>query len=135
MIPEAYGKLIGTLVQRTKEGGVNWQPTSSDNCFAVHFKGGFSLSILSELDPDGEQNDFKISIYNKAGKAIDEFTISDSGKEKRLVEDLYESGRRKALKIDFAIETITNELAGEKTVGIDAAERFPKKAKTEAELK
>lgn len=128
MIPEAYGKLIGTLVQRTKEGMVNWQPTSADNCFAVHFKGGFSISVSSEYDPDGEQYDYKIGVYNKAGKSIDEFCVTDSGKDKRLVEDLYENGRRKALRIDLAIETISNELSAEKAIGIDAAQRFPKKA-------
>ncbi len=116
MIPAIYNTLITTLSQRSKDGSVNWRTTQSTNSFAVHFKGGFSFAITSDYDPEGEQTEYKITIHNKDGAAIDEFMVTDSGKDKRLIEELYDTGRRKALKIDLAVETITNELANEKSV-------------------
>lgn len=131
MIPDIYNKLINALSQRSKEGNVNWRATSSANSFAVHFKGGFSFSITADYDQEAEQNEYKIAIHNKDGAAIDQFSVADSGKDKRIIEDLYETGRRKALKIDLAIETITNELSNGKPVGLDGTDAKRKKTARE----
>ena len=110
MVPEIYSKIIGKLVSKTKRGEVNWKKTSAGDKFLVSFK-EFSLLIGTYFDEQKGTDYVNFQLIDVAGKSIDTFLVSESDEDwGDLVFELYNSARRKALRIDEAIEVIGKEL-------------------------
>ena len=118
MIKNEYYELIEKLVDKTNSGDVNWKSTADNQRFLVYFK-DFSLSVDGGITPD--DNDYvRITLWNDLGKQIDSFLLMENEKHWKLVNDLFQGARRKALKIDEALHLILDELNTTGVIGIDA---------------
>lgn len=109
MVPNIYSKIIQRLAQKTEKGEVNWETTSSPNKFLVNFK-NFSMAVDTFWSQDGEEG-VSFELLDPNGKRIDYFSVPDSDAEWwPLANELYAGARRKALRIDEAVKTISEEL-------------------------
>jgi len=118
MINETYNHLVSKLVEKTRENKVNWQPTVNSDAFAVYFQ-NFSLAISTEYDREADNSSVVVVLRNQEGKEIDQFAVSSGEANFEELIELYSSARRKALKIDEAVQILLKELTGDKPIGLD----------------
>jgi hypothetical protein len=106
-VPEIYSKILRKLSDKAKKGEVDWKSTSGEGVFLVNFK-DFSLSV--GLIYDNEEFIY-FQLRDNRGKDIDFFKVSENDpKWGDLAFELYNGARRKALKVDEAVEIIGKEL-------------------------
>lgn len=117
MISNEYIDLVEKLLERTRDGEVNWKGTVKSNEYMIYFK-NFSLSISTSFDNFTNQNNVVISLRNDSGDEIDNFWIDEEDAHYKLVSELHAGARRKALQIDEALSTIMTELESTETVGL-----------------
>ena len=115
-IPDSYSTLMTRIIQRTKEGEVNWQNTANENTIAVYFT-GFALMISEGHDTFHDESFVRVALVNENGDEIDAFVSSDEDGDYRKMSQLYASGRRKAKRIDVALNTMLEELDHSDEVG------------------
>ena len=110
-IPSNYVKLLEHLAVRTAEGKVNWRNTAKKNTFAVYLK-EFALTVSEFYNehPEGEGFMVTVTLLNAGGDEIDSFNLMDSDVDYAMVSSLHSSARRKALRIDEALNTMLHEL-------------------------
>ncbi|MDD5421977.1 MAG: hypothetical protein PHT32_00940 [Candidatus Omnitrophica bacterium] len=116
MIPENYKSIIRKLFEKTNEGKVVWQSTSDDNTFIVEI-GDFTLKIWDGRDDEIDEPFVGFTLLNSKGKQIDNFWADKGSKDYDSSYALYASARRKALKIDDAINSIAKKLESDEIVG------------------
>jgi hypothetical protein len=117
MLPSQYEELFEKLSERTQRGAVNWHPTADENEFVVYFR-GFSLSVrFYESERDASEMYFKIR--DDSGKEVDTFWISENDIRWEMAYRIYSSARRKALRIDEAVNSIVKQLDNAPTVGLE----------------
>jgi hypothetical protein len=124
MIPDVYIDLVNKLYDKTMRGQVNWQKTAVENKYLVDFR-SFSLTIELLFDRSNPSW-INLQLYDSDGKKIDSFTVDeeqDSGWFGKL-DEIYGTARRKALRIDEAINLITKELDTNEPVGAEPSEDF-----------
>ena len=126
MIPEAYSDLLRKLGEKTARDEVNWQTSTDDTTFIVDFK-EFSMAIkyrYSERAP----SDVFFMLYDDKGTQIDTFWADESEPPESgwydFCYDIYSAARRKALRINEAIKTITRQLESTEKVGSSIGEEF-----------
>lgn len=125
MIPESYYDLINKLYVKAEAGQINWQTTAAKNKFIVYFQ-NFSISLEFERSEDQEPDFVTFRIYDNTGHEIDSFWIGSHEIEGWYEKSyqLYSAARRKALRIDDAINSITKELDVHGPVGQTESDDF-----------
>lgn len=119
MIPNIYKDIIDGLQTKSQNGEANWRTTGRDNEYIIYFQ-KFSLSILYGYDENDESYYISISIYNENGESIDSFWVGNNLKEEyEFLQQLYQSAKRKALRIDEAITEIFSEVNKKGIIGND----------------
>jgi hypothetical protein len=110
-------ELLTRLLDRTKEGMLDWKPTASDDAFQVSFK-KTGLRISRDTDSNGETT-YTVEMLDKNGNLVDSFTDTQLDLEKYsavnekfylATREAFELARRKALGADKVIDEIINEL-------------------------
>ncbi|MDP2401841.1 MAG: hypothetical protein Q8M66_07665 [Actinomycetota bacterium] len=126
MIPQAYVTLLSKLLERTKADDVNWREAAKDT-FAVDFE-SFTLALASYFDSDQDPT-VGVNLRNATGSVIDAFEVWESldEDEYRLVYELFTLARRKALKIDRALDALARALDAPTPIGVpeDPGEEIP----------
>lgn len=113
-----FQALVNRLAERTAIGKVNWKPTASESEYVLYFKNN-ALSMRRGVDD--EDDEFVVfTLRNDAGKKIDEFRVWDSFGEWRAVADMWASARRRALKLDEALEGLLMEIETKDIIGDEA---------------
>jgi hypothetical protein len=118
-------KRLGTLIDRlrklSEENQVPWAETADERAFQAALK-GYAVTIAHEDAGNyyGEPTyQYAIRFYDTSGKLLDTATESDfpdayyfeDGKKARLaLQDLYDIARRKALKVDQALDDLLRSL-------------------------
>lgn len=126
MTTQDYLELIRKLFTRTEAGSVNWHPTSDETEFVVYFD-EFSLSMRMYRD-DQDPDSCVFTIRGSTGNEVAKFWLEELyPAEWPLAEGLYNAAKRKALRVDDALQSIMRELDGSKTVGLAKAPPHPKK--------
>lgn len=109
--------IITKVYERTNANLVEWEATEQQNKFQVSFA-NYSLRISvkeNSLDPD--DNDYIIYVINSYGEIVEE--VSDEDLRQLLpdafmkMKSIYELARRKAMGVDYALDSILDELNGE----------------------
>ncbi len=121
MIPEQYREMINTLHNKSKDDEVNWGATSESDLFIVSFP-KVTVAVQSYYDEDNDKA-VKIQLMNKEGRLLDEF--SDYEREHddwNKLSEIFNSARRKALKLDEAIRNISQELDKPGPIGSSGSE-------------
>ncbi|MGA2878055.1 MAG: hypothetical protein ABSG13_03815 [Bryobacteraceae bacterium] len=118
-------KRLGTLIDRLRkmsdEDRVPWTETSDEQAFQATFK-GYAVTIAQEVEGYnyGEPSyQYAIRFYDGLGKLLDTATASDfppgyefEGEKKawNALKELYDIARRKALKVDQALDDLLRSL-------------------------
>src|SRR5262245_40054636 len=115
-----YDKMVRLLTQLRKKseaGVVDWQPTSEDDTYQASFP-NYTVRILERLARD--EIDIVLQILNEEGRLIEE--VSDpqlnkiapfEGQAFGFMRDLHQMARRKAMKVDVALDQILSDLEQE----------------------
>ncbi len=109
MVPEAYSKIIAKLATKTKRGEVDWKSTSDEDMFLVNFK-EFSLTIGTYYNDQEHENVVSFRLLDPKGKVIDYFPVAETDEWGGQAFEMYSGARRKARKIDEALQVIGKEL-------------------------
>lgn len=114
--------IVQKLYDRTREGKVDWQPADDARAFRTDFN-DLDLIIHELPDPDyPDEPDYSLEIAEKfAGRIIE--TISNQSLRPvmdrknseglnpyALMHATFEMARRKALKVDDALQNLLNQL-------------------------
>jgi len=118
MISSDYKQLMDLLIQRTKEGKVNWQQSVAEAEFIVYFKER-SLTIFTGVDQQSNEDFVAFVLRDKNGKEIDRFWVDQGDLDYQEMQALYLSARRTALDIDKTIRALTEELKSGKKIGLE----------------
>jgi hypothetical protein len=117
---ERLQKLVDRLRELSAREKVPWTETADEGSFQATLHGGV-VTIADEQggEPYGEfVRRYVVRFYDPAGKLLDSATSTDfagqtfSGGKEALgaLSDLYEMARRKALKVDEALDELLRSL-------------------------
>jgi hypothetical protein len=111
-------RLVDQLLDKSRQGRLDWQETPSDESFAVSFSGN-SIAI----EPLQRRAGYLIRIINSSGTVVDQFhdeTLDEteeapnppfrSNKWFAKMRDLYDLARRTALGSEEILDEILGEL-------------------------
>lgn len=104
--------LIEKLYQKTGEGQINWETTSTEGVYQAILK-SYSVRILKQILE--ERTVIVLQIYNEEGDLIEEVNDEDVGRVSKwgafaTMLELYESARRTAMGTEKAVDEILEEL-------------------------
>lgn len=103
------GTLIDTLLEKTRNGRLNWAATPLTNAYSVVFP---MHSVTIRRIGSGILPDYALAILDSAGEEIDFLTATAAeGTRRSSLEELFSLARRKAMAADEAIAQIQAELA------------------------
>lgn len=107
-------RLIKSLHERTKAGGLEWEPTDKAGVFEVAFA-NYSVRLKSAWNPELQEDDYVLSIYNAAGELVDDFADTEvpaAGDVTAflLMRDTHETARRIAMGVERALDALLAEL-------------------------
>jgi hypothetical protein len=111
-IPETYRPIINKLIARTTAGTALW--TDQRGQYALHFD-QYSFSIF-EYNEDRDEGVVCI-LRDKAGKIIDNFSVERGEGDYKTLKGLFDMARRRALKVDDAIDSLKNALDTDGVIG------------------
>ncbi|MGD9616870.1 MAG: hypothetical protein AB7H90_17300 [Alphaproteobacteria bacterium] len=112
-----YTQILHLLVEQTDNGKLDWKETGNESAFLVSFP-NYSLMLSEKKARDSDMPDYVISIINSEGKTVDEFSDVSLGTEYsgedffRLMRELFNKARRRALGVDEALNDILAHLGG-----------------------
>ncbi len=98
-------QLIDHLLERTLAGQIDWQPTANQNQFTASFKGKYSLSVHQAP----ESYNCWLTMDDADGRRMHRITDHEYSR----VDELYDAARRRAYKVDEAIDDILGAIGGE----------------------
>lgn len=108
--------LVEKLYYQTKSGLLDWEE-NDHGAFETHF-GPYALRIRTIPDPDyPDEPDYEISVVNEKGSVIERIgnvnlrpvldrTTPEGLTPYGLLESIYHTARRKALRVDNALDSI-----------------------------
>ncbi|WP_420405370.1 hypothetical protein [Nisaea sp.] len=133
MISEKLGEMVVRLKQRTEEGKVDWEETSTRGRFQTTLNDHSLVIAEQENEDDPAVTDYCITIFNRDGDDIECFTDSDLAEVpeanadetyRAMMKGIHAIARRKALGAEEAVDAIL-EVLDESEVG-DDEEKDPK---------
>jgi hypothetical protein len=104
--------LVKRLHQRTQEGRITWQESTSENTFLTAFP-DHSIQI-SQQGPDYDL-DYAVRIFDDEGHLVEEITLADlnvssSNLSLKIMRDLFVAARRSAKGADRVVKSILDAL-------------------------
>jgi hypothetical protein len=109
--------LLKRILERTREGTIEWEATRLDETFQASFP-NYSIRISrTHYEPEypgDESIDYKLHIYNKEGKLIEEMYPADIGGDVgnpfRMLEETFRLARRTAFGVEEALDELISAL-------------------------
>lgn len=118
-----FETLIARLAEQTRIGKVNWKQTSSDAEFVLYFQ-KYALSMRRGVDH--EQDEYvNFILRNDGGKKIDEFIVWQMHPNWHTALEMWSAARRRALKIDAALEVLLHEIETKDVIGEESGPDSP----------
>lgn len=108
---EKIAKLVRKLHEKTIDGKLEWEQTDKRGVFQTSFP-DYTIRISMQLEESGEY--YYVSIYDSQGILVEQ--VNDVGLEGdipdsfKLMKEMYEFARRKALGVDKALDDILSQL-------------------------
>lgn len=118
MAMEKQKKLVERLLDKTKQGKLEWRETVDTNRFRLSFSDS-GLEIYSKGRQGQFEDDYIISMINAEGSVVDAFSDVDLNQSEVVAPDvswyskmmeLHSLAKRRALGSDEVLDTILNEL-------------------------
>lgn len=107
-------RIMDRLYKRTEKGEVAWEATVEDGEFQAAFA-DYSVKIVPRFKTRyATEPDYVLQIFNADGQLLDETSNVDLEEEREeyyeMMKELYSGARRKALRVDTALDSILDEL-------------------------
>jgi hypothetical protein len=106
-------KFFDGVLSKTRKGRIPWGPTAEESKFIAAIGGEFGLSI-SAADPEDSygriQRHYYLILSDRSGVDLTTVTDTDEGIERNEIQELYETARRKALRVDEKIGNVLEVL-------------------------
>ena len=110
---------IASIIQRlstvTAEQHDLWERTSEEGVFQASFL-GYSVRLSINSDNYSEGQDYVLSIYDEDGVMVESVADTDLqgvlAQPYKMMQDLYESARRRTMGVEEALDTILDALGG-----------------------
>lgn len=101
--------LLREIVAKTHDGRMEWEPTASASLFLSAIE-SYSLHVSKqEQGPAGPY--VRVVLKDEDGRMLLSFDSDEVDKQHgQLMNELYESARRKALRVDQAVDSILSML-------------------------
>ncbi|HLY47539.1 MAG TPA: hypothetical protein VKQ73_18315 [Stellaceae bacterium] len=112
---DKYVQILNGLMERTDKGDLDWTETANKSAFLVSFP-NYSIIFSEEQSQSGDLPDYLISIKNSEGRTVDSFSDVDllsaepGRKYFETMRDFFNKVRRKALRVDEALDDILSHL-------------------------
>jgi hypothetical protein len=109
---DRLAKLVPRIHEKSQRGEIPWQK-SADGRFESSFP-GYTVEVYSRISD--EVSWWGIRIYNEEGDIVEDVDDTDLTQNVRgqpwekIMKEIYEMARRKALRIDQAIDELISEL-------------------------
>jgi hypothetical protein len=119
MISEKLGEMVARLKQRTEEGKIDWEETSTRGRFQTTLNDHSLVIVKQENEYDPEVMDYCVTIYNRDGDDIECFADRDLGEVpeanadetyRAMMKEIHAMARRKALGAEEAVDAILEVL-------------------------
>ncbi len=105
-------ELVQKLHEKTLANKVNWERTEGSNALQVSFT-AYSVRLVLQRGSGGEDI-YVIRIFDAAGNLVESATDDDLDEELpdsyTMMEEMFETARRKALGVDKALDDIISQL-------------------------
>jgi hypothetical protein len=104
--------LLDEILARTKEGRIPWEPSVSDTLLAA-IKGKRSLVLMPYTNTDSwgnEQGCPSLTVRDSSDRELLRVTSDLEGVNPESLEDLYETARRQAFKVDEQVQDLLADL-------------------------
>ncbi len=103
--------LLRNLLEASIEGKVQWEETPVEESFRV-FLGSAIVRVSRTFDEVFERTCYSVVLVDQDGKSLDEITTgrTDDEGEQRLLIDLFEVARRRALDVDGLLDGLIQSL-------------------------
>lgn len=109
-------KIAAALLAKTQASELEWEETETEDVFQVAFS-GHSIRVRHKPTQTFNANHYFLAIHNEQGAMIEEagdFEVDGAPypatESPRMLKDLYERARRKAMGVDKALDDILSEL-------------------------
>jgi hypothetical protein len=105
--------LFEEILTRTKEGRIPWEPSVSDVTLLAAIKGKYSLVLkpYTHLDSFGNEEGWpSLVMRDSADRDLINITAVLEGIRPDALQDLYETARRQALKVDEKVQDLLTDL-------------------------
>ena len=103
MADPKFETLIHKLLERSKEGKVEWEATAVEGVYQAAFP-HYSVKVYSE--PSQEGMDYVLQIADEEGVVIDEVRDTDFSGEYNNMRELFNCARSSGLGLDRALDSI-----------------------------
>ena len=102
-------ELINKLLNKTELNELTWETTSRETEFKVDFYNG-SVSTDKWFDAQTLSENIDFKIFNTNGDEIGSWVFESDEEGAKILSNLYETVKRKYLKIDETLDGIFSEL-------------------------
>ena len=108
--------LIERLIVVTRDGRLEWKPTSDEDSFRVTFHAGnISIKKTEGFDPEDMESylNRSLSVFNEKGRLIEEYIPSFDGmtiNEIKEFDELFTLARRSAFNTDDVLDALMGEI-------------------------
>jgi len=104
-------ELLSLLLQATNEQRLAWQRTSGQDQFAAQYANKWTLTVVKSDHPDDPFSSYWLALSNADGDEI----LRIHSSQEPILGELFELARRRALKVDEALNDLLKEIAPEKS--------------------
>jgi hypothetical protein len=108
MIPEKeYPEIAKGLLEKTRRGNVNWSEQANQRN-----QSGYRLDLpesvieLNYCTPDTEPNFFQLKLFNKNGRIVGSWFVSEGDERWSVLDDLYSEITRRLTGWDKVLEDV-----------------------------
>lgn len=107
-------QIMDRLYKRTDKGEIAWETTAEDGEFQAAFA-DYAVKVVPRfMTRYASDPDYVLQIFNADGQLLDELSNVDLEEQREdyyeTMKELYSGARRKALRVDKALESILDEL-------------------------
>jgi len=104
---------LDEVVEKTRDGKIPWEVTANEAEFIAALGGKFTLSVSEESGTDGWGRDsitYRLVLKDSSERVLTRLSGDDQNVAADAMYDLYQTARRRALKVDLKIDQVLGEL-------------------------
>jgi hypothetical protein len=105
-------ELFQEVLSKTKAGRIKWQPAASESEYFAVLPGGFTLTVVDSASQDSwtsESSGLRLALRDDDRELL-EVTVSTDGVTWAELNELFQSAKRQALRVDEKVDKLLGVL-------------------------